>query len=121
MISEYYIGIENFLNPISKRSLSTMSEHIVKITDQNFEQEVLKAGVPVVLDFSANWCGPCKAIAPILVKVCTLDVDESQATAQKYRIFSIPTLLLFKDGNVVGQSVGLVPMEKIEELIGKAL
>jgi thioredoxin 1 len=108
-----------------------MSEHIVKITDQNFEQEVLKAGVPVVLDFSANWCGPCKAIAPILekvaesysgkVKVCTLDVDESQATAQKYRIFSIPTLLLFKDGNVVGQSVGLVPMEKIEELIGKAL
>jgi thioredoxin 1 len=108
-----------------------MSETIIKITDENFEQEVLKSGVPFILDFSANWCGPCKALAPILEKIATsysgkvkvgkLDVDESQTTAQKFRVFSIPTLLMFKDGKVIGQSVGLVPQEKIEDLIGKAL
>jgi len=108
-----------------------MSDTIIKITDENFEKEVLKSGVPFILDFSANWCGPCKAIAPILEKIATsysgkvkvgkLDVDESQTTAQKFRVFSIPTLLVFKDGKVIGQSVGLVAQEKIEDLISKAL
>ena len=108
-----------------------MSENIVKITDENFEDEVAKSDIPVLLDFSAQWCGPCKAIHPILesvateysgkVKVGQLDVDQSQQTAQKFRVFSIPTLLIFKGGEVLGQSVGLVQKEKIEELINRAL
>jgi len=108
-----------------------MSEHFLKITDENFKKDVLQSGSPFVLDFSADWCGPCKAIAPILekiaeaysgkIKVGRLDVDESQATAQQYRVFSIPTILVFKDGQVMGQIVGMVPQEKIEEIIDKAL
>lgn len=108
-----------------------MSEHVLKITDENFKKEVLQSGSPFVLDFSANWCGPCKAIPPILekiaeayngkIKVGKLDVDDSQSTAQQYRVFSIPTILVFKDGQVMGQIVGMVPQEKIEELIDKAL
>ena len=108
-----------------------MSENILTITDGNFEGEVLKSAVPVLLDFSANWCGPCKAIAPVLeklaaeytgkIKVGKLDVDENQGTAQKYRVFSIPTLLLFQGGKVLGQSVGLVSREKIIDLLSKAL
>jgi thioredoxin 1 len=108
-----------------------MSENIVTITDANFETEVIKSRLPVLLDFSANWCGPCKAIAPLLdklaveytgkIKVGKLDVDENQTTAQKYRVFSIPTLLLFKEGQVIGQSVGLVSKEKVADLLSKAL
>jgi thioredoxin 1 len=108
-----------------------MSDLIVPITDKNFNKEVLQADIPVLVDFTAHWCAPCVAIAPILkkiaddyngkVKVGQLNVDENQATAQKYRVFSIPTLLLFSEGRVIGQSVGLVPMEKIEKLIQKAV
>lgn len=108
-----------------------MSESIVKITDTNFEEEVLKSDKPVLVDFGANWCGPCVAIAPIFEKVAKnysdrvkfgkIDVDESQSTAQRYKVFSIPTLLLFQDGKVVGQSIGLIPEEKIEELLQKVL
>ncbi|WP_138415440.1 thioredoxin [Aquibacillus sediminis] len=100
---------------------------IVKATDENFNKETSE-GV-VLADFWAPWCGPCKMIAPVLeeidgemsdkVKIVKLDVDENQETAGKFGVMSIPTLLLFKDGEVVEQVVGFQPKEALEELINK--
>ncbi len=107
------------------------SEKIAYVTDATFEADVLKAEVPAIVDFTAQWCGPCKMLAPILekvadryqgkVKVVKLDVDGNQKTAQHYRVFSIPTLLLFSGGQVKGQTVGLVNEEKIDDLLSKVL
>ena len=107
------------------------SENITTITDQNFEGEVLKASQPVLIDFWATWCGPCRAIAPVVeqlakeyagkLKVGKVNIDEHPKTPTAYDVRSIPTLLLFKDGKVVGQIVGAVPRPKIEDLIKKAL
>ncbi len=101
------------------------------ITDENFEEEVIKSPVPVVVDFWATWCVPCRAIEPIVeelsktydgkVKVVRINVDESQKTPARFGIRGIPTLLLFKEGRVKGQLVGAVPRAKIEELFQSAL
>jgi len=103
---------------------------IVHVTDDNFEAQVLKASQPVLVDFWAEWCGPCKAIAPILeqladeyedsVQIAKLDVDANQSTAMKYGIRSIPTLILFRDGVVQAQHVGLASKEKLAKLIQDA-
>lgn len=95
----------------------------VEITDANFEQEVLKSELPVLIDFWAVWCGPCKMIAPIVaelaneyegkVKIGKLDIDNNQQVSIKYGIRSIPTLLLFKEGKIVDQIVGAVPKATI--------
>ena len=95
----------------------------VTITDANFENEVIKSDIPVLIDFWATWCGPCKAIAPIVedlakeydgkVKVGKVDVDDNQQTAIKYGIRSIPTLLIFKDGKLNSTIVGAVPKAQI--------
>jgi len=95
----------------------------VTITDANFESEVIKSNIPVLIDFWATWCGPCKAIAPIVedlakeydgkIKIGKVDVDDNQQTAIKYGVRSIPTLLLFKEGKVNDMIVGAVPKMQI--------
>jgi|SRR5688572_25262743 thioredoxin 1 len=98
-----------------------------KVSDATFESEVIKATGPVVVDFWAEWCGPCKMIAPALeeisnnldgkVKIVKLNVDENNATAIKYDIKSIPTLMIFKDGNVAARQIGAAPKQKLEQWI----
>lgn len=93
-----------------------MSEHIVRVTDDTFETDVLKSPLPVLVDYWAEWCGPCKQIAPILdeiaqdyadkLKVAKLNIDENPITPPKYGIRGIPTLMLFKGGNVEATRVG---------------
>jgi thioredoxin 1 len=107
------------------------SADVVMLQDATFDQEVLKSDVPVLVDFWATWCGPCKAIAPSVeevakeykgrVKVAKLDVDEAQATAGQYGIRSIPTLLVFKGGRVVDTVVGAVPKSKLVDTLNKHL
>src|ERR1700690_346861 len=104
---------------------------IVEVTDANFDQDVLKSDKPVLVDFWATWCAPCRAIAPSVeelakaydgkVKVGKLNIAEQQGVAQTYGIRSIPTLLVFKGGKVVGQIVGAVPKNRIEDALKKAL
>jgi thioredoxin 1 len=99
------------------------------ITDSNFESEVLKSATPVLVDFWATWCGPCKALAPKLeelsgsysgkVKFVKLDVDQNPETASRYGIRGIPTLILFKNGQMVDQVAGNQPKEVIENIITK--
>jgi thioredoxin 1 len=107
------------------------SSEIVVLQDSTFDKEVLKSDVPVLVDFWAVWCGPCKAIAPAVdelatqykgkVKVAKMDVDEHQQVPQQYGIRSIPTLLLFKGGRVVDTIVGAVPKAKLEDSLKKAI
>ena len=97
---------------------------VVKITKDNFEKEVLKAKETVIIDFYADWCGPCKMQSPILdeiaeenekVKVCKINVDEEDELSEKYNIMSIPTMIIFKNGESTKEFVGLTPKEKILE------
>lgn len=104
---------------------------VVEVDDTNFEGEVLRSALPVLLDFSAEWCGPCKRLAPVVeaiageyadrLKVAHLDIDKAQATAVKYGIMSVPTVLFFKEGKVLDQLLGFVPREKLVEKIDRIL
>ncbi|PTL81749.1 thioredoxin [Vitiosangium sp. GDMCC 1.1324] len=101
-----------------------MSADVIQVQDANFRREVLEAEEPVLVDFTATWCAPCRAIAPTVealatqykgrIKVAKLDVDDNQDTAQQYGIRSVPTLLFFKQGKVVGQIVGALPKARLE-------
>ena len=103
----------------------------LQVTDATFEQEVLKSDVPVLLDFWAPWCGPCKMIAPILdeiapefagkVKIVKINVDDNQLVAGQFGIRSIPTLLLFKNGQLVATQVGALPKSQLAAFVEQAL
>jgi thioredoxin 1 len=107
-----------------------MAEEII-VTSSNFDTEVVKSTVPVVADFWAEWCGPCKMIAPILkdlakdykdkIKIAKIDVDAEGELAQQFNIVSIPTILVFSKGQVVKQQIGAVPRQALEKMIKEVL
>ncbi len=99
---------------------------VVKLTGANFEQEVMQAGQPVLVDFYADWCGPCKMMGPVVeeiageesgVKVCKINIDEEMELAQRFGVMSIPTFIAFKNGEVAGRQVGAVSKNALLDLV----
>ncbi len=108
-----------------------MSENIIHVTDSSFEEEVLKSDTPVLVDYWAEWCGPCKAIAPVLEEIsdeyegklviAKMDVDDNQQTPQKYVVRGIPTLMIFRDGDVIGTKVGQLSKSQLTAFIDSTI
>lgn len=104
-----------------------MAGNVIELSDQSFDTEVIKSEVPVLVDFTATWCGPCKALAPIVEKIANehtgkykvtkVDIDDCPAIAQKYGIRSVPTILVFKAGEKKGQHVGVTTKENLIKLL----
>jgi len=108
-----------------------MNGSVVHVTESNFEEEVVNSNVPVLVDFWAEWCGPCKMIAPILdeiakeygekLKICKIDVDSNPEIAPKFGIRGIPTLIMFKDGNAESTKVGAVSKSQLLEFVDEIM
>ena len=102
---------------------------VINLTSENFEKEVLKEEKPILIDFWASWCGPCKMMGPVVeqiaedakdvVKVCKLNIDEELNLATKYNVMSIPTFILFKDGKEVERRIGAMPKEELMKIFEK--
>ena len=100
---------------------------VIEVTKDNFEKEVLRSEIPVLADFNAGWCGPCRAMRPILdelaenntkYKIVSIDIDEEDELAEEYEVASIPCLVVFKEGKETDRSVGLIPKDSITALMG---
>lgn len=107
------------------------NENVLHLTNDSFQSEAMQSKIPVLVDFWAAWCGPCRMLSPVIdeladdysgrVKVCKVNIDEQEALAVQHRVQTIPTVMLFVGGEAVERSIGVVPKEKLEDLIDKHL